>query len=229
MSDANPSVIVFDVNETLLDIEHLAPLFARVFGDPKSLREWFAQMVLYSEAVTLAGLYMPFAALGVGVLKMLGTIGGTIVTDADVAELQQRMLAMPAHPDVANGLQRLREAGFACVTLTNSAPSPQGSPIDHAGIAHLFDRAFTIDAVKRFKPAPDCYRMVAEALEVPPQALCLVAAHMWDTLGAQAVGCKGALVTRRGNAVLAVEGMPQPDIVAADLTGVVDAIIARWG
>ena len=223
-----PSVIVFDVNETLLDIEALAPLFARLFGEGRVLREWFAQMVLYSEALTLAGGYVPFAALGDGVLRMLGTIHGVAVTEADIAELRHRTLTMPAHPDVPDALRRLRAAGFRLATLTNSAPGPQGSPIDRAGIADLFERAFTVHAVRRFKPAPECYRMVAEAMGVPAGGLCLVAAHAWDTLGAQAAGCAGAFVARSGNAVLAVDGVPRPDIVAPDMTGVVDAIIARW-
>jgi 2-haloacid dehalogenase len=50
-----PSVCVFDVNETLLDIEFIAPLFQRLFGDRKALREWFGQLILYSEAITLSG------------------------------------------------------------------------------------------------------------------------------------------------------------------------------
>ena len=41
-----PAVIVFDVNETLLDITTLALLFVRLFGDENMLREWFAQLVL---------------------------------------------------------------------------------------------------------------------------------------------------------------------------------------
>ena len=228
MDSVRPSVIVFDVNETLLDLEALAPLFARLFGHAGAMREWFAQTILYAEAVTLAGRYVPLGTLGAGVLEMLGTVHGVAVAEADVAELSHRMLNMPAHPDVPEGLRRLKAAGFTLVTLTNSAPSPQGSPIDRAGIADLFDRAFTVHDVRRFKPAPDCYAMVAEAMGVAPGALCLVAAHVWDTLGAQAVGCAGAFVARRGNAVLPVEGVPRPDIVAPDLTGVVDAIIARW-
>ena len=32
-NDRKPSVVVFDVNETLIDIEGLNPLFERVFGD----------------------------------------------------------------------------------------------------------------------------------------------------------------------------------------------------
>jgi 2-haloacid dehalogenase len=41
MTAAAPSVCVFDVNETLIDIESIAPLFQRLFGDRKALREWF--------------------------------------------------------------------------------------------------------------------------------------------------------------------------------------------
>ena len=63
-----PSICVFDVNETLLDIEFLAPLFKRLFGDSKVLREWFGQLILYSEAITLSGPYTTFFTLGQGVL-----------------------------------------------------------------------------------------------------------------------------------------------------------------
>jgi 2-haloacid dehalogenase len=52
---ATPSVLVFDVNETLIAIESMAPLFERVFGDPQAMREWFNQLVMYSMAATLSG------------------------------------------------------------------------------------------------------------------------------------------------------------------------------
>ena len=55
MTAAAPSVCVFDVNETLIDIEFIAPLFQRLFGDRKVLRDWFGQLILYSEAITLSG------------------------------------------------------------------------------------------------------------------------------------------------------------------------------
>ena len=55
-SHSFPSILVFDVNETLLDIETLTPLFTRVFNDDNVMREWFAQLVLYSQIMTLSGL-----------------------------------------------------------------------------------------------------------------------------------------------------------------------------
>ena len=219
---------MFDVNETLLDIEFLAPLFQRLFGDGKVMREWFGQLILYSEAITLSGPYTTFFSLGQGVLQMLGSIYDVSIQQADIEELSIRMLTMPAHPDVPAGLKQLQDAGFRLVTLSNSPPVPQSSPLKHAGIDGWFEKSFSVDRVRRFKPAPQVYHMVAEELEVPPAAICLVAAHVWDTIGAQSVGCSGALITRSGNAPLPVHGLPQPQAVAPDLPGVATQIIKLW-
>ena len=70
--------------------------------------------------------------------------------------------------------------------------------------------------------------MVAEELDVPPAAICMIAAHVWDTIGAQSVGCSGALVARPGNAPLPVHGLPQPQAVAPDLPGVAAQMIRLW-
>ncbi len=192
------------------------------------MREWFAQLILYSEALTLAGAYAPFGTLGGGVLRMLGETKRVDVTDTDLEELRSLMQAMPAHPEVQDALRRLKEAGFRLVTLTNSAPQPGGGPLDHAGLGSCFERQFSIDTVRRYKPAPETYRMVAQELGVATTALCLVAAHTWDTLGAQGAGCAAALVARRGNAPLPVPTLPQPNIVGADLAAVAEQIIQRW-
>jgi 2-haloacid dehalogenase len=169
----------------------MAPLFERVFGDRRALRDWFNQLVLYSNTITLAGYYQPFSTLGEGVLTMLGTVYGVPVKPADLDELRARMLSMPAHPDVPEGLRLLREAGFRLMTLTNSPPNKDGGPLERAGVAHFFERQFTVDSVRRFKPAPEAYRLVTELLARPPSDLCLIAAHTWDTLGAQRVGFAG--------------------------------------
>src|SRR5215469_6770579 len=223
-----PSICVFDVNETLLDIEFLAPLFKRLFGDSRVLREWFGQLILYSEAITLAGPYTTFFTLGQGVLKMMGSIHNVSIQKDDIEGLRMRLLTMPAHPDVPAGLKQLKDAGFRLVTCTNSPPDPQNSPLNHAGIDGWFEKSFSVDRVRRFKPAPQVYLMVAEDLNVAPAEICMVAAHVWDTLGAQSIGCSGALVARPGNAPLPVHGLPQPQVVASDLPGVAAQIIRLW-
>jgi 2-haloacid dehalogenase len=216
--DRKPSVVVFDVNETLLDIESLGPLFERVFGDRRVLREWFGQLVLYSMTTTLSGLYEDFFSLGRGVFEMVGAVHGVAVEAADVEALREGLLTMPAHPDVEEGLTELSRAGFWLVTLTNSPPNRHGkSPLEQAGIAGRFERQFSVEAARAFKPSPLVYRMVAEELGVAPSDCCMVASHVWDTIGAQCVGFSAGLITRPGNAMLPAPGLPQPNIVAPDL------------
>ncbi|WP_375259183.1 haloacid dehalogenase type II [Citreimonas sp.] len=230
MSDArDPSTLVFDVNETLLDLTTLEPVFGRIFANAAVMREWFAQLILYSEAMTLAGQYAPFGELAGSALRMVGETQGIPVSDADVEDLKAHIVAMPALPDVVPALEKLRDAGFRLVTLTNSAPGPSPTPLERAGLAVFFDRSFSVHEVGRFKPAPECYRLVAEELGVEPQDLCMIACHHWDVLGAQAIGCAGAFVTRPGNAVLSVPGLTAPDVTADDMGALADEIVARWG
>src|ERR1700744_4598982 len=101
-----PHVLVFDVNETLLDFESLSPLFERVFGHKKVLREWLRHPILYSMTVTLLGLFRDYFSLGQGLLRMVGTIHGVKIQESDVEEVKRGMLTMPAHPDVAPGLKQ---------------------------------------------------------------------------------------------------------------------------
>ncbi|MGM8890887.1 haloacid dehalogenase type II [Psychrobacter sp. 1Y1] len=226
-SEHFPSIIVFDVNETLLDIDTLTPLFTRVFGKQRVLREWFAQLVLYSQTMTLSGLYTPFGELGVGALRMVADIRQVTLTDDDINEFKERMSALPAHPDAAPALTRLREAGFRLVTLTNSASSASPTPLEKAGLSQFFEQHFSIETVGKFKPAPDTYQLVADTLAVDTSDLCLVACHLWDTIGAQAAGCRGAFLTRPYNAMLNAPNVPVPDLTASDLSTLTDQIISK--
>jgi 2-haloacid dehalogenase len=213
-----PSLLVFDVNETLLDIEVLAPHFTRIFGDASVLRTWFGELVMYSMTLTLAGYYTDFFTLGQAVLTMIADIRHIEITNRERQDLVDAMRTVPAHPDAPAGLQRLLNLGYRLVTLTNSPHHPDtASPLDNAGLSEYFERQFSVDSSRVFKPSPFLYRHVAHQIGVPTSACMMVAAHMWDTIGAQAAGLSSALITRRGNAALSGFGIPQPTLVAADL------------
>ncbi len=227
MPDRKPvSTIVFDVNETLLDITGLEPLFQRLFGNAGVLREWFAELILYSQTITLSGLYTPFGDLAGGILRMVAENKGVAVHDGDVAELTSLIGSMPAHADVKPALTSLRDAGFTLVTLTNSAPSPSPTPLEKAGIASFFDDHFSVADVGMFKPHPSTYQLVADRLEVGTSDTCMVACHIWDTIGAQAVGCQGAFIARPHNSVLKAPEVPKPDFFSEDLIDLANQIIS---
>lgn len=223
-----PPVLVFDVNETLLDIESLAPLFEDLFGDERVLREWFAQLVMYSMTATLAENYVNFSKLAQGVLRMLGDVYRVDVSDDDLHRLKTGFLTMPAHPDAAEGLSALRDNGFRLVTLTNSPPNPNGpTALQNAGLADFFEHQLSVDTCRAFKPSPVVYRYVCQTLEVGPADCMMVAAHVWDTLGAQNVGFSSALITRPGNPPLPADGLPQPTLVVSDLRQLAEHLVTR--
>jgi 2-haloacid dehalogenase len=218
-------LIVFDVNETLLDLGTLEPTFERIFGDKKDVRLWFANLVMYSLALTLAGSYAPFTDIGSAVMKMLADTQGIKIDDADRAELTEKFSTMPPYPEVPAALRKLRDAGFRLFTLTNNLVEVQTRQLEQGGIAGLFERCFSVDSVKLYKPSPQTYAYVERQLKVGPSQLCLIACHTWDTLGAVAAGWEAALIKRVGNDVLGVG--PQPQIVGDDLSDVADQLIAR--
>ena len=224
-----PSVLIFDVNETLIDVESLNPLFKRVFGDERVLREWFGHLIMYSMTLTLSGLYKDYFSLGQGLFEMVGAIHQVKVKPADVEALNKSMLTMPAHADVKSGLTQLKDAGFRMVTLTNSPPNKGGkTPLENAGLADFFERQFSVEAALAYKPAQVLYHMVAQELEVPPSACCMIATHVWDTIGAQSAGLAASLLTRPRNAPLLVLGLPQPNVVAPDLPALAAKMIKLW-
>src|SRR5580658_4645983 len=218
-------LIVFDVNETLLDLRTMEPVFERIFGEQQAMRLWFANFIIYSATLTVAGCYVPFTDIGAAVMKMLADTRGIKIGDADKRELTEKFSTMPPHPDVPVALRKLRDAGFRLFTLTDNLLDVQTRQLEHGGIVDLFERRFSADGVKHHKPSPQAYGYVARELGVQPSQLCLIACHTWDTLGAVAVGWKAALIKRVGNDVLGVG--PQPQIVGADLDDVADQLIAR--
>ena len=222
--DALP-LIVFDVNETLLDLTTMELTFERIFGDESAMRLWFANLIMYSAALTVAGSYVPFTDIGSAVMKMLADIRGIKIKDADRKELFEKFSTMPPYQEVPAALKKLRAAGFRLFTLTDNLPDAQTRQLEHGGILDLFERRFSADGVKHHKPSPHAYGYVARELGVQPSQLCLIACHTWDTLGAVAAGWKAALIKRVGNDVLGVG--PQPQIVGADLNDVADQLIAR--
>jgi len=221
---AERPLIVFDVNETLLDLETMEPTFARIFGDKDAMRLWFANLIMYSAALTVAGCYAPFTDIGSAVMKMMANTRGIRITDADKTELTDRFASMPPHAEVPGALRKLRAAGFRLFTLTDNLLEVQTRQLQQGGIADLFERRFSADGVKHHKPSPEAYGYAQKELGVGPSQLCLIACHTWDTLGAVAAGWQAALIKRPGNELLGVG--PQPGIVGMDLDDVADQLIA---
>ena len=165
---AAPSVLVFDVNETLIDIDAMAPLFEQIFGDARAMREWFGQLVMYSMTTALSGCYVDFFTLGQGMLRMLGDIHGMRITDADLERIKQAMLTMPAHPDVADGLSHVARQRLSARHADELTAQPRTAPArwrmpDSAGTSSASSAS---THCRTYKPARDVYDYVCRELRL---------------------------------------------------------------
>jgi 2-haloacid dehalogenase len=216
-------VLVFDVNETLLDLAALRDPFARAFGDAAPLGEWFARLLHGSLVATVTDSYEDFASIGRRALDAVASRRGRELEAPERDAILEKMLELPAHPEVPDALSRLSSAGFPLATLTNSSPEMARAQLEHAGILELFGQVLSVEEVRRYKPAPEPYLMAAERLGVDPSDVRMVAAHDWDVWGAMQAGCAAAYVER--TAVPFVIGRP-PDLTGSDLSAVAEAILA---
>jgi 2-haloacid dehalogenase len=212
-------LIVFDVNETLLDLETTEPTFQRIFGEKAAMRLWFVNFIMYSAALTVAGCYVPFTDIGSAVMKMLADTRGIRIDDRDKKELTAKFSTMPPHPEVPAALRKLRGAGFRLFTLTDNLLEVQTRQLEHGGIVDLFERRFSADGVKHHKPSMPMSR---ENSRFGPPSFVLSPATR-GTLSAPSRR-EAALIKRAGNDVLGVG--PQPQIVGDDLNDVADQLIA---
>ncbi len=105
-------VLVFDVNETLLDLAALDPLFVSVLGDGALRPTWFATMLQLSFVGGLTGQYVDFTTAQKAALRMTARRVGREVGEREVEAIVGAMRRLPAHAEVPDALERLRAAGF---------------------------------------------------------------------------------------------------------------------
>jgi len=216
--------IVFDVNETLLDLRAIRPRFEDALGSADLIGAWFGQLLRHSLVATLTDAYQPFDVLAIDALRLVVSKSGGEISEASAERVVAGMAELPPHHDVRPAVERIRAAGLRTATLTNSPPHLVTAQLAFAGIADLFDTVMSVDPVGRFKPHPDVYRFGARRLGVPIDATRLVAAHDWDVTGAIRAGGSAAFVARPGMALSAAS--ESPDIVGSDLEEVATQIVA---
>jgi 2-haloacid dehalogenase len=133
-----PSVLVFDVNETLIDIEAMTPLFTQIFGDCSAMREWFGQLGTYSMTTAISHRYVDYFTLGQALTRVLADIQGPHVSDDDLHRVKDGMLTMPAHRRRRGAHQAARQRLSARHPEELTAKPGWPKPLEHAGLTGLF-------------------------------------------------------------------------------------------
>jgi 2-haloacid dehalogenase len=193
-----PSVIVFDVNETLSDMAPMAERFADV-GAPELLAKvWFASLLRDGFALAAAGGKETFARLAGGALQA-ALAAAPLSRPADDAA--QHVLSgfadLGVHPDVPDGVRFLHQHSLRLVTLTNGSTDVADRLLTMAGIRGEFEQLLSVDDADAWKPAPAAYAHAAHRCSAGIGQMLLVAVHPWDIHGAHQAGMRTGWISRQ--------------------------------
>ena len=204
-----PKVLLFDVNETLLDMSKLKKAVVSAFYDKSAFRQWFGLLLQYSLIATVTERYHEFGVIGNAALDMTAAkLETKPLKGAKKEEILSLMTQLPAHADVEKGLGILRKAGYSLVAFTNSTKATLDQQLRHAGIISYFDEGLSVDSLRRYKPHLSTYQQAARHLGIAPAQACLIAAHGWDIAGAQAAGLATGFIARPGQELYPLAAPP---------------------
>ncbi|MEV6738908.1 haloacid dehalogenase type II [Streptomyces sp. NPDC051104] len=213
-----PSVLVFDVNETLSDLTPLRGRFEEIGAPGDLMPLWFAGILRDGFALAAAGGYADFADLARDSLRGLLTGAPYHPDDLEgaVGHVVSGFSELDVHPDVPTGVRALRAAGYRLVTMTNGSAALTDRLLEKAGVRDCFEALWDVTGPRRWKPHPRAYHYVVERAGVRPDQAMLVAVHPWDVDGAQRAGLAGSWLRRGVTAYPATLSVPA--LAVEDLT-----------
>lgn len=204
-----PNVVLFDVLETLINLDPLAARMEAVGQPATILQPWFLRFQRDAMALTLAGDTAPFEALA---RESLRTETKYTLSERDIEYVIEGFSTLPTFDDAAPALKKLSEAGVSVGCLTVNNPDKTRRFLEGAGLSGLVDHVVTSQDAGIWKPHPEIYRFAAKRLGTPIERLALVAAHAWDCHGAKRAGAVSGWCSR-------LEYKPGDVFLPPDVTG----------
>jgi 2-haloacid dehalogenase len=157
--------------------------------------------------------------------ELMPTFGLSHLTEAQAQHVNRVWHRLDAWPDAIAGLQQLK-AHYIIGPLSNGNISLLANMAKHAGLN--WDLSFSTEWFKAYKPEPQAYLGVAQAMNLEPAQVMLCASHNDDLRAARAVGLKTAFWPRPTeygpNQVKDKVAEESWDIVATDIRDLADQL-----
>ncbi|WP_300433841.1 haloacid dehalogenase type II [Christiangramia sp.] len=190
--------LIFDVNETLLDLTPLKQSINKSLGDEQAANIWFAELLQYALVESITNSYHDFSKIAASVLAMNARKNELNFSEERIKEILEPINKLSAYPDVKPGLIQLKNSGYQLIAFSNGKPSVLTEQLEYAGISEYFDSILSVESVKKYKPHPETYNYAVKQAGVEKQHAMMVAAHAWDITGAMRAGLKTAFILRPG-------------------------------
>lgn len=206
--NSKPTVLIFDINETLLDLTPLQEKVNLIFKNKNAFDIWFQMLLHYSLVETVTGRFKGFSSIGKATFTMLMEKMEILLSESQIDDILGTIRKLPPYKDVIPALRKLKESGFTLVALTNGTTVVLNAQLQSADIDQFFDAKISVEEIQKYKPHRDTYQYVLNKLNVPPEQAIMIAAHAWDIMGAQRAGLQTAFIERPGRVIYPLAKTP---------------------
>ncbi|MDX1761543.1 MAG: haloacid dehalogenase type II [Christiangramia sp.] len=190
--------LIFDVNETLLDLEPIKKSINKALQDEHAAEVWFSQLLHYSLVESITDTYHDFSEIAAAVFKMNAEKHQKKFSEEEIEVVLSPIKRLAAYRDVEKGLSNLKNAGYKLVAFSNGKPSVLKEQLHYSGLEVFFDQVISVEGVGKYKPHPEAYDYALKCSATTAASAMMVAAHGWDIAGAQRAGLKTAFIQRPG-------------------------------
>ena len=221
--------ILFDAYGTLFDVYAIAAEAERQFpGQGAALANlWRDKQIEYTRLRTLSDTYQAFDSVTRDALQCACTRLGLALNPQSQAHLMGQYNQLTPFPENLNVLNELKRDGMTLAVLSNGNPEMLDPLIKAAGMDGLFSHVLSAHSVKKFKTAPEVYRLGTSTLGVAAQDCLFVSSNGWDICGAAWFGYPTFWVNR-GSAPIEVLGVA-PDGEGRSLNDLLKFVRQRGG
>jgi len=174
--------IAFDAYGTLFDVYSISQLADKYFpGRGNELAQlWRSKQIEYTQLRTMCSMYKPFWEVTQDALVFVcKKMALSLSLDAQNA-LMGQYARLDAFPENLGALQALRTAGYKLSILSNGTTPMLQSAVDAAGMQGLFSHLISVEAVNKYKTAPEAYQLGPDVFGVPAKNILFVSSNGWD-------------------------------------------------
>lgn len=192
--------IAFDAYGTLFDVYSIGALAEEMFaGSGAKLAElWRDRQIDYTRLRSLSGRYADFWQITGDALDYACARLGLPLDGAARDQLMGQYARLTPFPENLEALRALRRQDIPLAILSNGTPEMIASAVTAAGMDGMFAHILSASSVRRFKTAPEVYRLGPDALGCAASDILFVSSNAWDACGAAWFGYTAFWVNRAG-------------------------------
>ncbi len=190
--------VLFDAYGTLFDVYSVALLAEQLFpGQGERLAViWRDKQIDYTRLVSMSGRYRPFWELTRAGLRFACARLGLTLDAAAEERLMNQYHHLSAFPENHAVLAELQRRGVPAGILSNGDPAMLQLAVKSAGLDGLLDHVLSVDAIRKYKTAPEAYALGEQATGLAARQIVFASCNAWDALAATWYGYQTLWVNR---------------------------------